>query len=67
MDVEEGGVAYSDDAFLKASGPLGTTMELRKNSADGRQAVTDEANQERMTQFMCLDVVSQTVLSLCAG
>ena len=29
MDVEEGGVAYSDDAFLKASGPLGTTMELK--------------------------------------
>ena len=37
MDVEEGGVAYSDDAFLKASGPLRWSSE----TADGRQAVTD--------------------------
>ena len=31
MDVEEGGVAYSDVAFFKARGPLGTTMELRNS------------------------------------
>jgi flagellin-like hook-associated protein FlgL len=41
MDMEEVGVAYFDDAFSKASGPLGTTIELRKNLADGRQAVKD--------------------------
>lgn len=41
MDMDEVGVAYFDDAFSKASGPLASTIELRKNLADGRQAVKD--------------------------
>ena len=41
LDLEEVGVACSDDASLKASRPLTTVTELRENSADGRQALRD--------------------------
>ena len=37
----EVGVAWSDDASSKGSRPLTTVIELRKNSADGRQALRD--------------------------
>ena len=41
MDLEEVGVACSDDAFSKSSRLLTTVIELRKNSADGWQVVRD--------------------------
>ena len=41
MDMEEVGVAHFDDAFSKASRPLATTIDIRMNVADGRQAVND--------------------------
>uniref|UniRef100_A0A7S1AZ20 Uncharacterized protein n=1 Tax=Noctiluca scintillans TaxID=2966 RepID=A0A7S1AZ20_NOCSC len=41
MDMEEIDVAYFDDAFSKAAGPLGTTIELRTNISDGRQGAKD--------------------------
>lgn len=35
MDMEEIDVAYFDDAFSKAAGPLGTTIDLRTNISEG--------------------------------